>query len=253
MKKRRIPAVGLIETMRYEDGRIFLFGEHVRRLTAGCRAFGLRPPSGRVVRAAIRVLMRRSPLKRSRLRMAWSYRDGALRLAVTSYPLTALPVRGYRVMVERRRKVRPSRWSAHKTTRREFYEELYGRARHAGYDEAFFGNSRGQLVEGTRTNVFCVLDGRLVTPSLASGCLPGVTRRAVLRLARAARIPVRETKLAWDDLRRSDEIFVTNAVIGVVPVRRLDRCTMPQPCPGPVTRRLRAAYRKEVETKAAPV
>ncbi len=244
---------GLIETMRYEDGGIFLLNEHLRRLSSGCRALGLRPPSHRVVRGAIGLLVRKSLLSRSRLRAVWSCQRGAMRLAITSLPLPVIPVSGYKVMLERRRRFKVTLLGAFKTTRRAFYEALYIRARRKGFDEALFFNTRGALVEGTRTNVFLVANGHLLTPTLSCGCLPGVTRRAVVRMARRLKIPVEETTLSPKELLRCEEAFVTNAVIGIVPVRRLGYRDMPAACPGPVTRRLLTSYSKAVETKAVKV
>ena len=245
--------IGLIETMRYEDGGVFLLNEHLRRLSSGCRALGLRPPSHRVVRGAIGLLVRKSPLGRSRLRAVWSCQRGAMRLAITSLPLPVVPASGYKVMLERRRRFKVTSLSAFKTTRRAFYEALFTRARRKGFDEALFFNTRAALVEGTRTNVFLVVNERLLTPALSCGCLPGVTRRAVVRMARRLKLPVRETTISSRDLSRCEEAFVTNAVIGIVPVRRLGYRDMPVACPGSVTRRLLISYSKAVETKAVVV
>jgi len=227
--KKKEGRPGLIETMRYEDGGIFLLNEHLRRLSSGCRALGLRPPSPRAVRGAIGLIVRKSPLSRSRLRVIWSCADGAMRLAVTSFPLAAIPASGYKVMLERRPRFKVNPLSAFKTTQRSFYEALYSRARHKGFDEALFFNTRGALVEGTRTNVFLVLDARLVTPALSCGCLPGVTRKAVVDMARRLKIPVEETTLSSRDLSRCEEAFVTNAVIGIAPVHPRHAGCLPRP------------------------
>jgi len=253
--KKRKPAIsiGLIETMRYEDGCIFFLHEHLRRLEAGCRVLGLRLPSRRAVQGALGVLVRHSPLVRARLRVVWSRQDGAMRLAVISYPLAAAPAAGFSVMVERRRKLSASRLTALKTTQRTFYEALYARARQRGFDEALFFNTRDELAEGTRTNVFLVREGRLVTPPLGCGCLAGVTRQQVIRCARRLKIPVLEKKLTKKDLACCEELFVTNAVIGIMPVREAGRRKIPGPLPGPVTRRLGMFYRKAVEAKSIPV
>ncbi len=253
MRVNKKSKTGLIETMRYEDGGVFLLNEHLRRLSSACRALGLRPPSPRVVRGAIGRLVRKSPLNRSRLRLIWSCEGGAMRLVLTSFPLTVPPASGYKVMLERRRRFKITPLSSFKTTRRAFYEALYTRARHRGFDEALFFNTRGALVEGTRTNVFLVVNACLVTPALSCGCLPGVTRKAVLRLARRLKIPVKETALSLKDLSRCEEAFVTNAVIGILPVCRIGPRDVPGVSPGPVTRRLLTSYGKAVEAKAVKV
>lgn len=95
-------------------------------------------------------------------------------------------------------------------------------ARARDFDEAVMLNERGEVAEATAANVFWVRDGELFTPSLATGCLAGVTRRLVLDSASRRRIRVTEGSFPLAALGDADELFVTNSGWGVVPVAQFD-------------------------------
>lgn len=86
-----------------------------------------------------------------------------------------------------------------------------------GCDEAIFANTAGRLCEGASSNVFLAVGGRLLTPDLASGCLPGVTRALVLEVTDAE-----EADLPVELLAHTDEIFLTSSTRDIQPVRRID-------------------------------
>lgn len=101
-----------------------------------------------------------------------------------------------------------------------------------GATEALFLNTRGEVCEGSRTNVFAVCGGRLVTPPLSAGCLPGVTRALVLEYGDAE-----EATLMPADLLDADEAFVTSTLRGAQPVATVDGVAI-GPGIGPHTRRV---------------
>lgn len=103
------------------------------------------------------------------------------------------------------------------------------RAHEHGASEAIFPNTVGQLCEGTGSNVFVVLDGRIHTPPIASGCLAGITRALTLEWTGA-----QETELPLDVLERADEIFLTSTLRDIQAVHRVDGRELPG-APGPVT------------------
>jgi branched-chain amino acid aminotransferase len=109
-------------------------------------------------------------------------------------------------------------------------------ARERGADEALFANTVGNLCEGTGSNVFVALDGRLVTPPLSAGCLAGVTRELLCEL-----VDVVEADLTVDQLRRADEAFLTATTRRVQPIASVDGHRLPA-CPGPLTRAAAAAF-----------
>jgi len=116
-------------------------------------------------------------------------------------------------------------------------------ARAAGAHEALLLDARGFVTEGSSSNVFAVRGGALHTPPLAAGILEGVTRGVVLRLARDAGVAAEEVPLRPEDLEAADEVFITSTVREIVPVTRLGTRPVGAGRPGPVTRRLHAAFR----------
>jgi branched-chain amino acid aminotransferase group I len=117
-----------------------------------------------------------------------------------------------------------------------------------GADEAILLNERGCIAEGSMSNIFLVAGGQLLTPSEESGVLPGITREAVLDLARDLGIEAVVGEIALANLRRADEAFLTSSVREVLPITRIDDGPVGRGEPGPVTKRLMAAYRHLVDT-----
>jgi branched-chain amino acid aminotransferase len=116
-------------------------------------------------------------------------------------------------------------------------------ARAAGAHEALLLDGAGYVTEGSSSNVFVVSGGAVRTPPLGAGILEGVTRGVVLRLARGAGVPSEEVPLRPEDLEGADEVFITSTVREIVPVTRLGSHPVGAGRPGPVTRRLHAAFR----------
>ena len=115
-------------------------------------------------------------------------------------------------------------------------------ARRQGFDETIFLNTAGHLCEAATANLFLVKDGSLFTPSLASGCLPGITREVAIELAAEEGIPCEVGALVLADLQVADEVFLTSSTMGVVRLSRLgDRALFP----GPVARRLREVVTRQ--------
>lgn len=108
----------------------------------------------------------------------------------------------------------------------------------AGTVEALMLNHKGEVAECTGDNIFILKNGVLKTPSTDAGILEGITRNAVLRLAREAGIPTQETTLIRHDLYVADEMFLTGTAAEVVPVVSLDGRLIGDGKPGPITRRL---------------
>jgi branched-chain amino acid aminotransferase len=110
----------------------------------------------------------------------------------------------------------------------------------AGYDEVVLLDREGHVAEGPTCNVFAVRGGELVTPPLER-VLAGITRDAVLAIARAEGIPAREAHLTAEELAGADEAFLTASSLPVQAIASVDGRALVAGAPGPVTRRLRAA------------
>lgn len=112
----------------------------------------------------------------------------------------------------------------------------------AGADEALIENLDGHVSECSQCNVFAVRSGAILTPPLADGLLPGITRQVVLDVARAAGLDARETALTVADIGTADEVFVTSTTREITPVASLDRQPVGGGQPGPVTRRVMSLF-----------
>jgi branched-chain amino acid aminotransferase len=112
----------------------------------------------------------------------------------------------------------------------------------AGCQEAIMLNHVGEVAECTGDNIFLVKRGQLRTPHLSAGILEGVTRNAVIELAREAKVPVHEMSLTRHDVYSADECFLTGTAAEVVPVVKCDGRPIGNGKPGPVTRQLRERF-----------
>jgi branched-chain amino acid aminotransferase len=248
---------GLFETFRARRGAVYLLERHFDRLEEGAQTLGIVLPQTLAdLRAAVRTLTERCGLEDARVRLTLTAGSASGRpslliqaRAATDYP-QRLYERGMSALVARVRRNETSTLTRVKSL--NYLENLLAReqARRAGRDEALFLNTCGRLADGSATNVFLVRDGELFTPPVEDGALPGITRGAVLQLARAACIGTREVSLTLDDLRDAEEAFLTNAVAGLLPLVSVDGAKVGSGRPGPLTRRLRELY-KAAASKAA--
>ncbi len=107
----------------------------------------------------------------------------------------------------------------YKTSNREMYDSEYINAKTKRLYDVIFLNEKDEVAEASRHNIFCKLDGAWVTPPVAAGALPGVARQKLLEAMRVQFIPFREGVLKIDDMKKAEQILLTNSVRGVVPVR----------------------------------
>ena len=112
-----------------------------------------------------------------------------------------------------------------------------------GAEEALLLNDRGELAEGSSTNLFVVKDGSVRTPPLAAGILAGITRDVLFGLFRELQLPFREEAISIETLRSADEAFVTSSTREAMPIRAVDGRPVGDGRPGPVTRKIIAAFR----------
>ena len=197
----------LIESIRW-DGEYRLLDLHLERLRASAEYFGFHFDA-LLIRAALRENASRldsSTVFKVRLLLSES---GAISTANT-VPTAACGM----VTIGPVRLNSADRFLFHKTTRRGLYDRLLAEARQRGLDDYIFLNERGEVTEGTIHNVFAAIGGRLYTPPVECGLLPGVFRRQLLE-----RNPLAEEKvLVLDDLHHADGVFLCNAVRGLQPV-----------------------------------
>jgi para-aminobenzoate synthetase/4-amino-4-deoxychorismate lyase len=204
----------LIETMLYEPGSgLVLLERHLERLATSARYFAYAYDGAAVRRALADAVNGKSERLRVRLLLA---EGGAVTVATTPLPAPAADV-VMRFVVSASRVDSSDIFLFHKTTRRELYDrEWQHYADSMGADEVIYLNERGELAEGSRTTIFIERDGRLLTPALASGLLPGTLRAELISEGRAV-----EAVLTLDDLQAADRVYLGNSVRGLVPAKLL--------------------------------
>jgi len=200
----------LIETLRWEPGGGYLrLPLHLARLQDSARALGFAPRADEVDDALARAAGGGKPL-RVRLAMA---ADGAC--TVTTRPFTPFtPGTVWRLAVARTRLDSADRLLRHKTTLRQRYDAARAEFDTAAADEVLLLNERGEVCEGTMTNVFARVGGTWLTPPLSCGLLAGVLRAEMLADGRA-----REAVLTPDDLRRTEALAIGNSLRGLIDAR----------------------------------
>lgn len=217
--------LGLIETLCHRPrGGFARLERHLARLAASAAYFAI--PFD--IAGARRALadQTRAFAQAMRVRLLLS-EDGSFEIAAE--PLAAGP-REWRVAVSRHRIDSADIFRAHKTTRRGLYDEAFAEAKARGFDEILFLNERGELAEGSRTNVFLERGGIFLTPPISAGALPGCLRAELLCEGRA-----REAVLMPDDLG-TGTLHVGNSLRGLV------RAHLADETPGPDARPARPAH-----------
>ena len=242
---------GVFETIACLGGRPRFLPLHLERLEFGCERLGIKPPNldeitaevlglvSGVERAIVKVLVTGGEAvargyarsggetaTRITIRYPWPHEDPAqLHDGVMARTLSL-------------RLGENPRLAGLKHCNR--LEQILARAElaaDAGLAEGILFSSSGNLVGGTMSNVFLVRESCLLTPRIDQCGVAGVMRRVVLREARRVGIPARECELRAENLQAADEVFLTNARIGIWPLRALDSRVL---TPGPVTRHLQS-------------
>ena len=235
---------GVFESVRVTAGQAFAVGRHLTRLGRSASALGLElPPAGELREAVAGVLAATGVIK-GRLRITATSGPGGFSSARPPGPATVIvaaeeaPPWSPHVAVITVPWPRNERGATAGIKTISYAENVLAlrRAHAAGAGEAIFANTRGELCEGTGTNVFLVLGGRLLTPPLSSGCLAGVTRDLALEITDAA-----EETVPLSALAEASEAFVTSTTRNVHPISAVDGVPLPA-CPGPATTAAQQAF-----------
>jgi len=202
----------LIETMRWEPGSGFLrFERHLARLYASAAELGFACDPERIGEVLSRTVSGHGGPLRVRLALQ---RAGAATAAAQAYePLPADKV--WRLQLARIRLDSGNILLRHKTSQRQVYTHARSEYLATRADEVLLANERGELCEGTITNLFVDFgDGPLATPRLDCGLLPGILRGQLLDEGRAM-----EAIYSFDDLKAAKAIFVGNSLRGLIPAK----------------------------------
>lgn len=237
---------GVFETLRVVGGAPFAARRHLDRLARSAAGMGLGCPPPGVLRRAMAEVVGANELTEGRLRLTVTGGPSALgsdradvepTVMVAGGPLPAWPPTADVVTVPWPRNER-SPLAGLKTISYGENVVALAHARRHGAIEAVFANLAGNLCEGTATNVFVGVGGRLITPPLSAGCLAGVTRELLLEVVDAV-----EEDVPLGALAGADEAFLTSSTRDVQPVRAVDGRPL-SVAPGPLTSAAAAAFRR---------
>jgi branched-chain amino acid aminotransferase len=247
---------GVFETVKVLGGRPFALRRHLERLHRSAQLLGLDVPRADAgLRRVADEVIEASGLDLARLRitvtagatpMGSGRSGGEPTLVVAAGPLAPWPATTAAVTAPWPRNER-SALAGVKTTSYAEHVVALAEAHKVGASEALLPNTRGDVCEGTGSNVFLVLEGRLITPSLMSGCLPGVTRGLVLELLADAE----EDDVPMSALAAADEVLLTSTTRDVQPLHLLDGRALPG-VDGPFAQRAMTAYAELVRRSDDP-
>lgn len=242
--------LGLFETMLAVHGRLVWPDRHLARLHASCARLGWpAPPLDAAALAALAAeLVGRNRLADGLARVRLGLTAGSGGLADLTQGAdrllwlgaAAVPAAAAAMAADISPWPRNERSPLAGLKCESYAENLLAldHARRRGFTETIFLNTAGQLCEAATANVFLARDGRLATPPLASGCLPGIGRDLVIGLAASAGIPCAEQPLEPAELERADEIMLTSAIRGPVALARIAGRALPAPTLAPLLRDL---------------
>jgi branched-chain amino acid aminotransferase len=257
---------GVYEVLRTYNGQPFLFDRHMRRLRSSAGMLALAVP---LTDAEIDQRCR-DAMKEAGLRGGPSH-EAYIRILVTrgigelSYDLSACPdptfvvivkphvdppaevyTKGVRVALvpvvrNHPESVSPAIKSNNLLNNALAMQEAFRR----GAFEGIMRNYRGELAEGTQSNLFIVKNGAALTPPIDAGLLPGITRGYLFEVGAEIGILVREQVLKDADLFGADECFLTSSIRELAPVAQVDDRPIGSATPGPVTKALLEAFRRK--------
>mgnify|MGYP000111276347 CR=1 FL=1 len=237
---------GVFETIAVRQAQPFALTRHLARLHAGAARLGLQPPDEPLLREAVTAVCAACPpgLHRLRITLTGAEKPGLSldpepgHLLIRLLPAAPAPPAAALLTTPWRRNEFSSLCGIKATSYAENALALAW-AQDRSATEALFLNTGGDLCEGSVSNLFLIHQGTVLTPSLNSGCLPGITRSLILELCPQLGIPCVEKALAPADLCTAGEVFLTNSIQGILAVETCDHRSLP--APGPLTTRLTAA------------
>ncbi|MFC1675761.1 aminotransferase class IV [Planctomycetota bacterium] len=249
---------GLFETMRSYNGVVFTLDEHLERLLASAKALSIEVSYDKEYLAdAVYKLLKANKLTDARIRMTVTggsmseAEKGKSTLLITAVELQSYPDEYYQKGVQvvlcpfKQNVTDPT--CGHKTL--NYYSRILGLnlAHQKRAAEVLWFTPDNRLAEGCISNVFLVKDSTLYTPTLDTPVLPGVTRKIICEIAAENSVKLTEKDLYIDDCLEADEIFMTNSVMQVMPVCKLEAHDIGDYKVGPITKKLIGCFDQYVK------
>lgn len=251
---------GVFETMRSYAGRVFKIDWHLNRLFESLKTIKIEHKySKKYLRGAVYRTLKANRLSSGYIKLAITRGEGRFgisyqdkfrpNIVITAKDFEGYP--GWMFDIGLSAKItgiqnEESVISKIKTLNYLPYILARFDAQDAGFDEAILTNTKDYITEAATSNIFTVKYGGLITPSIESGILPGITRAVIIKIARKLKIGVKEKLISRRELLGADEIFLTNSLAEVLPVTRVDSKRIGSGLVGNITKLLRISYQKAV-------
>jgi branched-chain amino acid aminotransferase len=250
---------GIFEGIRVYDGNIFRLTEHIDRLYESAKTIGMEVPmSFEEVEAAIVKTVEANGMSNAYIRLVITRGRGDLGIDPSSCPKPTFFIicatiqlypkefyeTGIPLITASTRRI-PMECLDPRIKSLNYLNNILAKieARKAGVPEAVMLNLSGRVAECTADNIFIMREGRLKTPRLTEGALPGVTRQAALELAKESGLVVKETVLGLHDLYNAEECFLTGTGAEIMPVIAIDGRQIGSGQPGKITLDLLERFR----------
>lgn len=253
---------GVFEGIRAYNGVVFKLKEHINRLYCSARVIMLEIPLTKeeMVNAVLETL-RKNNLRDAYIRLVVTRGIGDLGLDPRKCPKPTVIIitdvirlhsteakeKGIRTMIVWVKRD-PVDATSHEVKSLNYLNSILGKieANIAGFDEAICLDKNGHLSEGVGENLFIVRNGEVITPPTSTGALVGITRDVVMKLAEKLGYKAIEKTITPTDLFTADESFFTGTAAEVVPIVEVNKRSISDGKPGPITRRLMQEFEKTI-------
>jgi branched-chain amino acid aminotransferase len=254
---------GVFEGIRAYDGVVFKLKEHIDRLYRSAHSIMLEIPiTQEEMTKAVLNTLKKNKLMESYIRLVVTRGCGDLGLdpkkcskatiIIITEPMITLhskekKEKGITAMIAWVKRD-PVDATSHEVKSLNYLNSVLAKieSNTAGVDEAICLEKTGFVCEGVAENIFIVRDGQIITPPTSTGALRGITRIVVMQLAEKLGYPMIEKNITANELFTADEVFLTGTAAEITPVREVNKRTIGNGKPGPITKRLMQGFSKIV-------
>ncbi len=260
---------GVFEGIRFYNHRVFRLEEHIRRLYDSAKSILLTIPlTPQEMIAATCATIRANGLVDGYIRLVITRGVGPMGLSPYKCPKASVIIIVDTISLYSEEAYANGLTMATCSSRRPSHDILSPQVKslnylnnvmakvealQAGAEEGLILNDLGLVAECTGDNVFVIRDGFITTPPITAGALPGITRAAVIDIAKELGIPLAERDLSRHDIYTCDDCFLTGTAAEVIAATKLDQRVLGTGKPGPITQKIIARFREIVGTTGTPV
>lgn len=250
---------GIFETLRSYNGKPFKLAEHLERMRCSAEKLSISfEYTNAEISESITKLLEKNSIQDAYIRITLSRGTGENGLGINNNLKSTILIQvksftpyerklyeeGMSLIVSMHRRSTSCPISSHKTTNLLTSILLKEEAKRMAANEAIVINTDGYVAECVVSNIFMVNNGSVVTPSLDTNILPGITRKTVLDICQNSGIPAREECFRIETLIKAEEVFITNSLMEIMPVSRIDDFKIGNTIPGKITKQIMSAYKR---------